>query len=366
MRGRGMVFGFVALAVILGLALAACRPAATPAPGAPAPTPTPQVFKWRMVTSWPSGIIVHRHAEHFADLVKQMSNGRLQIEVFPAGAIVPALEVMDAVGKGTVEVGHTWAGYYMGKELALVLFAAVPAGMTDVEYMTWLYRGGGLELWREIAAKYNIIPFPAGVISPEVFAHSNKPIRTLEDFKGLKFRTVGLWAEILKEMGASVVTLPAGEIYPALERKVLDAAEFSIPSIDWDLGFHEITKYLVVPGVHQPASIPEIEVNLDAWNKLPPDLQAIFDAATRAAALDAWTDYANEDMEALRKYREYGTQIIKLSPETLARVKKLAQELLEKKAAENPTFAKVYESFKRFREKWADYEETIRKIPYAE
>ena len=278
--------------------------------------------------------------------------------------IVPAFEVFDAVSKGVLDAGNSLSTYWMGKMLAAPFFGSMPAGMTDVELLCWLYYGGGLELWRELYAPHDVIPFVAGVIPPESFGWSHKPIRSLEDFEGLKFRTIGIWAEILKDMGVSIVTLPGGEVYPALEKNIIDATEYSTPCVDSMLGFHEICKYMIVPGVHSPGTCIENIVNKDSWEKLPDDLKAIFEADTKELALRVITNWPNLDIEALHNFEDYGVEIIVLDKEVIAKVKELALEKDKEMAAKDPMYAKVMKSYRDFQGKWDAYDELIRKIEY--
>lgn len=352
--------GLVMVGAIIAILVGACAPAPTPPPAA-APTPTPPpVIKWRMASSWPKGTYLQWAADEFAKRVEEMSGGRLVIESYPGGAIVGALEVFDAVNAGTIEASHSWAGYWIGKEPACPFFAALPMGFEAVPFLTWIYEGGGLELWKEMYAEYNFgFVGPAGCLPPEDFAWAHKPLRTLEDFKGLKIRGVGFWGEILKEIGASVVTLPGAEVYPALERKVVDAAEYSLPNIDWDLGFHEVCKYLHVPGIHQPSSLLELIINKDAWEALPKDLQEIVKGASREVTLRSLLRGFCLDAEALRRFREYGTEIIYIDPKLQKEFRRRAEALYDRLAAKDPFFAKVLKSQREFREKYEEYKKLM-------
>lgn len=376
MKGK-LFLVFMSLLLVTGLVFAACAkatpkptpapaagaPAATPAPApvatprpAPAATPAPTAMKWKMASAWPKGTVLQEAADRFAKIVGEMSGGRLTIDSHPGGAIVGALEIFDAVNAGTIDVSSGWAGYWIGKEPAGPLFAALPMGFDVYSFLAWTYSGGGLDLWKEMYSKYNFgFVGPGGILPPEDFAWAHKPLRTLDDFKGLKFRTVGFWGEILQRLGASVVTLPGAEVYPSLQRKVLDAAEYSNPNIDYDLGFHEIAKYLHVPGLHQPSSILEIIVNKKSWDALTPDLQSI--VRTSAESTTLWLLQASiwRDSIALEKFKAYGTEIIYVDPKIQAEIKRLADALYDEKAAKDPFFAKVLKSQRDFRAKYDAY-----------
>ena len=300
---------------------------------------------WRMQTSWPKGIEAQYQADLFAKKVTDMSAGRLTIRSLTAGSVVGGLEVFDAVNQGVIDASHSISSYWIGKEPTAPMFAAVPLGLDALQYLTWYYQKDGMDLWKEMYAKYNFgFVGPCGLNTAEDFLWSHKPIQNLSDFKGLKIRTVGYWGEIVTKLGARVVTLPGGEVYGALEKKILDAAEFAHPSADLIIGLHQVCKYVHVPGVHQPTTITELIVNKNAWNKLSPDLQEIVKEAAKATTIESWAHCIMEDAKALKKFEEYGTQIIKLSPQFIQELKKLADETYKEKAQKDPFFAKVYSS----------------------
>jgi TRAP-type mannitol/chloroaromatic compound transport system substrate-binding protein len=300
---------------------------------------------WRMQSSWPKGIESQYHADLFAKKVTEMSNGRLTVNSLTAGSVVGGLEVFDAVGQGVIDASHSISSFWMGKEPAAPMFAAIPLGMDALQYSIWFYQKDGLDLWKEMYAKYNFgFVGPAGVNTAEDFLWSHKPIQKLSDFKGLKIRTVGYWGEIVSKLGARVVTLPAGEIYGALEKKILDAAEFANPAADYVLGLHQVCKYVHVPGVHQPTTFSELIVNKRSWERLTPDLQAIVKDAAKATTFESWGHCIVEDEKALKKFQEHGTQIVKLPPQFIRDLKKAADEHYAEKAKKDPFFAKVYKS----------------------
>ena len=323
-------------------------------------TVSAQKITWRMASSWPAGTELMYQADLFAKKVTTMSGGRLEIKSFAGGAIVAPLEVFDAVNRGSIDASHSWSGYWIGKQIASPMFASMPMGMDTPQYYTWFYQAGGIALWREMYAKYNFgFVGPCGNVGAEDFGWSHKPLRTLADFKGLKYRTVGFWGEILNQLGASVVTLPGGEVYPALEKKVIDAGEYSSPAIDYKLAFHEICKYLHGPAYHQQATILELIVNKKSWDKLPKDLQAIVEEAAKSTTLEGWVHGIKEDMFALKKFKEYGTQFVKISPEVAAEIKKRAEALYDQKAAKDPFFAKVLKSQRDFLKEYDIWEKQM-------
>jgi len=315
-----------------------------------------KTISWKMASSWPGGTQIQWAADSFAETVNQMSGGRLEIRSYPAGKLVGALEVFDAARMGTIDVAHASPAYWIGKMPAGALFGYLPFGMEAIPYLTWMYEGEGLGLYRELYGAYDFgFVAPCGIIPPEILAWSNKPIKSLEDFKGLKFRTSGYWGEILTQAGASVVMLPAGQIYEALQRKVIDAGEFSIPSMDKTLAFHEIAEYLLVPGIHQPSTILDILISKKAWQELPADLQEIVKGAAQVTTLRMLTNSIQKDMGALDFFKAQGITITYLEPSIQKELYGTALKLMEGKAAKDAFIAKVWESQKQFRENYNRY-----------
>ena len=323
---------------------------------AAAGTVNAQKVTWKMASAWPGGTQIQWAADFFAESVNQMSGGRLEIKSYPAGKLVGAMEVFDSARMGNIDVAHASPAYWIGKMPAGALFGYLPFGMEALFYLAWMYDGEGYALYQELYASYNFgFVAPCGIIPPEDLAWSNKPIKSMEDFKGLKFRTSGYWGEILTEAGASVVMLPAGQIYEALQRNVIDAGEFSIPSMDKTLAFHEIAKYLLVPGIHQPSTILDILVSKKSWEKLPQDLQDIVKGAAQATTMRMLTNSISKDIEALNYFKEKGVTINYLDPKIQKELYAKASALMDQKAAKDPFFAKVWESQKKFRKEYNMY-----------
>lgn len=313
-------------------------------------TSSKDAIEWNMQSSWTPGLEIQRQADSFAQKVGEMSGGRLKINSLPSGSIVGGLEVFDAAENGVIDVGYSASFYWVGNEPAAPFFAAVPAGLSAIEYIMWLYHGDGLELWQEMYKDYNFgYAGPAGINNTEIFAWSNKPIKSLDDFKGLKFRTVGYWGEILTKLGASVITLPGSEIYGALDRGVIDAAEFANPEADYGSALYEVAKYAHVPGIHQPTSLMEMVINKESWEALSPDLQAIVREAAKATTIEGLGNSMVKDSEALDLIKEAGVEIVKLSPELMSEIADIAHDLYEEKSAKDPFFKKVYESQMKYK-----------------
>jgi len=294
-------------------------------------------------------------ARDFAERVERMSDGRINIEVFPAGTLGPGLKVSETVSNGVAEMGHTWVGYDWGADPTAVLFGGY-AGSFDTERMLhWLYRAGGAELqaeWRD--EKFNLVSMPLFIRTAEVFLHSHKPISSLEDLEGLKLRTAGSWLEISEGMGASPVTMPGGDVYASLERRAIEATEWGTLWENLSPGFHRITKYVIIPGVHQPTAPFELVINKDAWAELSDADQQLIREAAFATTLNSWLTIGQEDAKALEVYRENGNEIIELDAEVQIAAREAGLSWAEDQAEGNDWFARVLEHQKEFAELWKD------------
>lgn len=314
------------------------------------PASAQERFQWTMVTTWPTGIVLYDQAEMIAERVESMSNGRLTIDVHPSGALVGAGDVLDAVNVGTAEMGHAMSGYWIGKHQAAPFFATIPMAFEGDQFMIWMYEGGGLELWNEFyqdVLGLNVLVMPGGANITEFKAWSREPITSVEDFVGLKYRTIGWWADILRDMGTSVTTLPAGELYPSLERGVLDATEFASPGMDRVLGFYEIAEYVVGPGMHQPSSIEELIINKDAWEQLPPDLQRMVEVAAESVTIRSYAMDYRQSLEAFEFFQDH-VEFTKIDEDSQREFRELAWAYLDEKAEQDPFFAKTWESAREF------------------
>jgi len=363
---KRVVIGVIALVVICILSLGAMSTGcASPAPASEeAASSSSEVINWRMVTSWPAGMFFYPEgAEAICNRIAEMSGGRLAIEPYPAGAITGALEVFDTVSKGGVECAHSWPGYWRGKEPSFELFTSIPNQMMQLEWVIWLYGPPrGIDLWQELYANYNIIPFPGGLIGPEFGFFTNRPVRSLEDFEGLNLRVSGMCADVVEELGASAILVAGGEIYTSMETGLIDGFEYSAPAVDWPSGFHEIAPYVALPSWHQPSAMLETIVNLDAWDELPDDLKAIFEAACKEIAIvDHMAHLEGANAEYLRKFEQYGTEITVLDVEAMEKISEITNRLADEQAVKDPFYARVLKSQRDFREdyrtweRWGDY-----------
>jgi TRAP-type mannitol/chloroaromatic compound transport system substrate-binding protein len=344
------VFYIVAMSllvlILIGVSLLLCKSS----------TPT---FKWRMATSWTlDNVHYTEEAVAICDRVNQLSNGRLVIEPYTAGSIVGAMEVFDAVTNGTVEIGHSWPGYWVNKEPSFELFSSIPDQMVLQEWLVWLYGPSrGIDLWSELYARYDVIPFPGGLDGPEFGFFTNEPVLTLDDFKGLRLRATGLAAEVLRELGATIVPLAPGDIEAAMERGDIDGFEYSTPAVDWLMGLQELAPYVSLPAWHQPSAMAETIVNQDAWDKLPDDLKAILEAACKEISMVDYLSYAEGDnAESFDKFVQYGTEINVLDTEAMERIAEITNRLADDKAATDTFYAKVLKSQRDFRSDYRTWE----------
>ncbi|NHO85853.1 TRAP transporter substrate-binding protein [Pseudoteredinibacter isoporae] len=323
-------------------------------------------YEWRMVTTWPKGLPgLGLAAENFARIVEQSSNGRLKVKVYGAGDLVPALGVFDAVSSGSVEMGHGAAYYWKGKIPASPFFTSVPFGMNAQEMNGWLFYGGGLELYREAYAPFNLMPFPAGNTGVQMAGWFNKEINTIDDIQGTKMRIPGLAGEVWNRAGGVAVNIPGGELYTALQTGVIDATEWVGPYNDLALGFHQVAKYYYYPGWHEPGPTLELLVNKNAFESLPKDLQSIVESAARVVNQDMLDEYTARNNAALKTLiSEHGVQLRPLPKEVLQELRKHADAMYSEFAAKDPFFAKVYKHYRSFADQVAQYHDISEQAYY--
>ena len=324
-----------------------------------------QVYHWKMVTSWPKntpGLGVS--AEKIAQVINEMSAGRLQIHVYGAGEIVPAFGVFDAVSSGSAQMGHSGAYFWRGKIPAAQFFTSIPFGMNAQEMNGWLHYGGGLELWRELYAPFNLIPFAGGNTGVQMAGWFNREINSVADLKGLKMRIPGLAGEVFNAAGGTSVNIPGGDLYTSLQTGLIDAAEWVGPENDLAFGFQQIAKYYYYPGWHEPGPTLELIVNKPAFESLPKDLQAIITYASRAVNQDMLDSYTDKNSRSLTELQHQGVEIRKLPDDVLAQFYKIAQEVYEQQAAADPQVKKVYDSYKQFMQKSMPYQKMSEQTYY--
>jgi len=309
-----------------------------------------KTYKWKMVTTWPPKLpVLQEGCERLAKRVNEMSDGRLTIDVFAGGELVPPLESFQAVSDGTVEAGSGASYYWAGKEPATQWFAAVPFGMNAQGMAAWFHGGDGLKLWEETYAPFNLIPRPGGSTGVQMGGWFNKRINTIDDYKGLKMRIPGLGGKVVAKAGGTVVLLPGGEIFTSLERGVIDATEWVGPLHDLRMGFYQAAKYYYYPGWHEPGTYLEYFFNKKAYEGLPRDLQHILDAACMELEQWALTQFDAQNGAALQTLiNEHKVEVVKFPDEVLDALRVMALEVVQEEAAKSPMAKKVNESFANF------------------
>ena len=295
--------------------------------------------------------------KRFADDLDRMSAGRLKVEVLPAGAVVGAQEIADAVSKGLVDMGYAWTHYWTGKHPAAGLFSApmsgAGTGLDQMGHLAWMMQGEGKELYRKLyqdVLELNVVAFQVIPDGPEALGWFKKPITSLEEFRKIKFRTPpGLPGQVYTEMGVSVTGLPGPEIIPAAERGVIDAGEWVNPASDLDMGFHEIFDYYSLQGLHQAIDVGDIIINRDVWEKLPDDLRAIFEVAAKASIIESLTYFVAENSRALDVLvREHGVKLFTPPSDYPPAFLTAANRVLDGYVAKDPFFKEVVESMRGF------------------
>jgi TRAP-type mannitol/chloroaromatic compound transport system substrate-binding protein len=332
---------------------------------APAVAHAQQTFSWKMTSAYGKGSPFYMDgpgsATDLARRIEAMSGGRLKIQVFGAGELIPALEGFDAVRAGTVEMNHANSYFWTGKTAAAQYFTAVPFGLNFQGINGWLYDGGGQALWNEVYAPFGMVAMPCGNTGVQMTGWFKKEIKSSADLKGLKMRIPGLAGKVYAALGVDVKLLPGGEIFPALERGVIDAAEFVGPFQDRKLGLHKAAKYYYTTGWHETATVSELLINKAAWDKLPKDLQAIVENAAAACNVisEAWCQRNNADaMDDLVKNQ--GVIARPLPEEVLKKLRSVTDQVLAEAVAKDPVTKKVHESYMAYKKKydaWAGYSE---------
>jgi TRAP-type mannitol/chloroaromatic compound transport system substrate-binding protein len=316
-----------------------------------------QQFKARMQTAVPTSSIYFELLKKFSDRIDRMSGGRLKIEVLPDGAVVPAFEILDAVDKGIVESGYAWTHYWSGKHPAAGIFsnpmAGSGAGLDQLSHVAWLFEGGGYDLYRRFYSdvlKVNVEPLFVQPMGPDPLGWFRTPIKSVADFKKLKYRSPpGITGEIFREMGISAVALPGGEIVPAAQRGVIDAAEWIGPADDLNLGLHTVWKNYYLQGLHQSTDIGEVLFNKSFWNKLPADVQEIVRTAAMASMTETYTYNVYRNAVAVQRLRnEFKVTIHDTPRDFYPEFVRATNVVLERYAAKDAFFKQVLDSQRNF------------------
>jgi TRAP-type mannitol/chloroaromatic compound transport system substrate-binding protein len=308
-------------------------------------------IRWRLTSSFPKSLdTLYGGAEFLAKRVSDATSGKFQIRPFAAGEIVPGLQVADAVQAGTVEMGHTASYYYVGKDPTFAFDTSIPFGLNARQQTAWMVFGGGRELIADFYKDYNIHAIPMGNTGCQMGGWFRKEIKTVEDLKGLKFRIGGFAGQVLAKLGVVAQQIAGGDIYPALEKGTIDAAEWVGPYDDEKLGFNKVAKYYYYPGWWEGGPQTSAYINMQQWQSLPAEYKAILEAACGDTLLWMTAKYDAQNPAALRRLLAGGTQLRPFSREIMLACAKAANELYDETAEKNAKFRKVYEPWRKFRD----------------
>jgi TRAP-type mannitol/chloroaromatic compound transport system substrate-binding protein len=309
--------------------------------------------RMQMAGAFPSSMLILGAAElRTVDYIKRLSQGTIDIRFFEPGALVPGSQYFDAVGNGSLDSAYTAAGYFTGKDIAFAMFTTVPFGPDAGEFMAWMNHGGGDELMRELHAKYKIVARNCGIIPPEASGWFRKEINSLDDFKGMKMRFFGLGANVMQKLGVATQLLQAGEIFQALQLGTIDATEFSMPTMDLSLGFHQVAKFYYFPGWHQQTSLGQLYISEKKWAELSKWQKDVVELGCKAQMIDEYAEAEAKQFGAMKELQSKGVQIKKWKPEIIKAMEAKWLEVVEEEKKKSPAFAKIWESYSKFR---ADY-----------
>ncbi|CAN5237581.1 TRAP transporter substrate-binding protein [soil metagenome] len=317
--------------------------------GAPA-VQTGRRVRWRLASSFPRGLdTIFGAAEVLAERVSALTGGRFEVRPYPAGELVPGLQVLDAVQQGTVQAGHSASYYYIGKNPALAFDAAVPFGLTVRGHNAWLLAGPGLERMRGVFADFDIVNFPGGNTGAQMGGWFRGQVRTLADLRGLKMRIPGLGGEVMSRLGVAVQVLAGGDIFPALERGAIDATEWVGPYDDEKLGFYKVAKNYYYPGWWEPGPALTFYVNRRAWEQLPSEYQEAWATAARESSLNMMAQYDARNPPALSRLLVQGVRLRPFPEDVMQAALEQSQALLEEQAAADAGYRRVYDEWKQWR-----------------
>lgn len=329
-------------------------------------SPAAKAYNWKMSHTW-GHLILNKIPVHFADSVRAASGGRLNIEVIDTGEVAPAMGLFEAVQEGKLDCGHSWPGYWKRISEGFVAFGSVPFGLDFEGYNVWYYSRGGKELMDQLYGRYGLIPFFCGNPGQELGLNSNKPAKSMDDFKGMIVRTPGWYQDIMTKLGATVMPIPGAEVYQALLNGVVEAAEFSTPAVNYPLGFHDITEYVIQPGVHQPSFQLDLFINGEKWDELPEYLKAIVSICAKETQLwtNAWAESLNIDAV---KEIENRSEFILMDDKTIIEFAKTSRNFLDKLKNDNPEVRRILNSQDRFKEessRWRELRGRVAPWPYG-
>jgi TRAP-type mannitol/chloroaromatic compound transport system substrate-binding protein len=307
-------------------------------------------IRWRLASSFPKSLdTIYGAAEVFSQQVKAMTGGKFEISVHAAGELMPAFGVIDGVQQGTVEAAHTVPYYFFGKDETFAIGAAIPFGLNSRQMSAWMFEGNGLKLMREFYAKYNMVNFPGGNTGSQMGGWFRKEIKTLADVKGLKFRIGGFAGRIIERMGGVPQNIPGGEIYQALEKGTIDAAEWVGPYDDQKLGFNKVAPFYYYPGWWEGGPEVEFFINQKAWDALPAEYKAIITAASGYTHVDMQAKYDARNPGALKQLVAAGAKLRPFPADVMAESFKVSMQVYDELSAKNPSWKKVYADYAKFR-----------------
>jgi TRAP-type mannitol/chloroaromatic compound transport system substrate-binding protein len=317
---------------------------------APAVVHAQQALRWRLASSFPKSLdTIYGGGEVFAKKVGEMTGGKFQISVHAAGEIMPAFGVVDGVQNGTVEMAHTVPYYFFGKDETFAIGASIPFGLNSRQMTAWMLEGNGLKLMRDFYRNYNIINFPGGNTGAQMGGWFRKEINTVADMKGLKFRIGGFAGRIVERLGAVPQNLPGGDIYPALEKGTIDAAEWVGPYDDQKLGFNKVAPHYYYPGWWEGGPQVDLFINTKAYDALTPEYKAIVEAASSHAHVDMQAKYDARNPGALKQLVGAGTKLHRFPKDVMEACFKVSMDYYSELSGKNPAWKKVYEDYNKFR-----------------
>jgi TRAP-type mannitol/chloroaromatic compound transport system substrate-binding protein len=330
--------------------LAASGGAAASFIAAPAIAQSMPEIRWRLTSGFPKSLdTLYGGADVLAKFVSESTDGRFQIQPFAAGEIVGTFQALDAISNATVEMGHSSSYYYVGKDPTFAFASAAPFTMNARQQNAWMYHGGGLDLYNQFYAKHNVFMLPGGATGAQMGGWFRREIKTLDDLKGLKFRIAGLAGQVMAKLGVVPQQIPGADIYPALERGTIDAAEWVGPYDDEKLGFQRVAPFYYYPGFWEGPGMVHFFFNQQKWNELPKQYRAILQAAAGYVTVDMVAKYDALNPAALRRLVAAGAQLRPFSPEIMDASFTAANELYDEISATNPDFKRVYEHMRAFR-----------------
>lgn len=323
----------------------------------------------KIQASWPPASTVYEQFQHFAKRVEQMTNGRVKIETMPGGQIVPPFEVLDATHKKVIDGAHTWAGYWVGRNKAAVLFSGAPGGpfgMDHMDFMSWMWHGGGWDMYQKFyteTLRMNVVVIPAFTVAPQALGWFKRKIESVADFKGMRCRETGIAQEVFNEMGMRTVNMPSGEIMPAAERGVIDCAELVGGIEDLRFGFQTIWKWHYAPSLHEVVSVGEVLINGDVWKELAPDLQEIIKGAATETMFWFWGKWQRWNAEAVVEFKTKHNVNVMETPHDLHKEFLQAWDRVAARESDrNPLFKQVYESQRL----WASVSVPMKRLYFPE